>query len=190
MRPDSLTSYQKKFLDDPARYAVMLAATKTGKTTMLIQWMLEQALQRSDGQECWWVAPVYQVSKIAFNRMKRYCLQIREQSNKQGFAFEFKKNASGLSIDFVSPNAGLMRFKSADKPDNLYGEDVHALVVDEATRMKRDAWTALRTTLTKTKGQARVIANVKGSNTWVDDLKDEANYSEDVSYYKITLKTR
>jgi hypothetical protein len=36
--------------------------------------------------------------------------------------------------------------QSADNPDTLYGEDVHAAVIDEASRMKEDSFYAVRST--------------------------------------------
>jgi hypothetical protein len=42
--------------------------------------------------------------------------------------------------------------KSGEKPDGLYGEDVFAAVIDEASRMREEAWHALRSTLTATRG--------------------------------------
>jgi len=44
----------------------------------------------------------------------------------------------------------------------LYGEDVYGAVIDEASRMKEDAWTAIQSTLTATRGPVRIIGNVKG----------------------------
>lgn len=186
-RPEGLTWYQKQFLNDPARYAVMEAATKTGKTTALIQWMIEQAMQRKRGQACWWLAPTLAQTDIAFKRSLEYLRQIGTQAQKQGFSFHLKVNSVQKSIEFLSPVGGTIVFRTADNADRLYGEDVYSLVCDEATRMKRESWTAARSTLTKTRGKARIIANVKGTRNWVADLKKEAAYSDEVSYYKVTF---
>ena len=35
-------------------------------------------------------------------------------------------------------------------------------MIDEASRMKEDAWTAIQSTLTATRGPVRIIGNVKG----------------------------
>ena len=47
-------------------------------------------------------------------------------------------------------------FKGGDHPDALYGEDVWAAVIDEATRCKEEAWHAVRTTVTATGGPMRI----------------------------------
>lgn len=77
--------------------------------------------------------------------------------------------------------------KSAEKPDNLYGEDVYAAVFDEASRAREDAWFALRSTLTATRGKVRIIGNVKGRKNWAYKLARKAESGEPgMSYQKIT----
>ena len=39
-------------------------------------------------------------------------------------------------------NGAVLRFGSADKPDSIYGEDSNAVVLDEASRCKIEAWEA------------------------------------------------
>jgi hypothetical protein len=63
-------------------------------------------------------------------------------------------------------HGAVLGFKSADNPDSLYGEDVYGAVMDEASRAKADSWHALRSTLTATRGRARLIGNVKGKKNW------------------------
>ena len=80
-------------------------------------------------------------------------------------------------------------FKGADKPDALYGEDVYAAVMDEATRCKEEAWHALRTTLTATRGPIRIIGNVKGRRNWAYMLARKAESGEvGMGYAKITAQ--
>jgi hypothetical protein len=62
----------------------------------------------------------------------------------------------------LSRKEAIISFKSGEKPDNLYGEDVWAVVVDEASRTREEAYWALRSTLTATGGPIRIIGNVKG----------------------------
>ena len=66
----------------------------------------------------------------------------------------------------ILPNGAIMSFKSGEKTDNLYGEDVWAAVMDEASRMRKEAFYAVRSTLTATCGPIRIIGNVKGRKTW------------------------
>lgn len=120
------------------------------------------------------MAPVYPQSEIAFRRFKA--------------AFPttlYTANESKLS--FTLPNAAIIWFKSGEKPDNLYGEDVWAVVVDEASRLREEAWHAIRTTLSATQGRALIIGNVRGKKNWAWRLAREAEKgAPNLSYHRIT----
>lgn len=125
------------------------------------------------GHNFWWVAPVYTQAKIAFRRMK--------DGLPKGL---YVSNESELFVRL--PNGAMIWFKSAEKPDNLYGDDVHAAVLDEASRMREEAWHAIRSTLTATKGPIRVIGNVKGRKNWFFRMARLAEQgSENMSYAKL-----
>jgi phage FluMu gp28-like protein len=170
-----LTTYQEAILDAPERYTITAAATKCGKTASHIIWIFEQALQLKDNQSVWWIAPVYQQAEIAFRRMK-------SQVSEKNF---FISNESKLTL--ILPNGARIEFKSGEKPDNLYGDDVYAAVVDEASRMREESWYALRSTLTATKGKCKMIGNVKGKKNWFYKLGERARLGEDdYKFFKIT----
>jgi phage FluMu gp28-like protein len=136
-----------------SRYAFIEATSKGGKTFGCIVWLAEQAMRGRSWQNFWWVAPVYAQAKIAFRRLKR------------GLPREtFTANESEMTITLA--NGAIIWFKSGDHPDTLYGEDVFAAVMDEASRIVEDSWHALRSTLTATKGPVRCIGNVKGRKNW------------------------
>ena len=170
-----LTTYQQAILDAPERYTITAAATKCGKTASHIIWIFEQALLLKDNQSVWWIAPVYQQAEIAFRRMK-------SQISEKDF---FISNESKLTL--ILPNGARLEFKSGEKPDNLYGDDVYAAVVDEASRMREESWYALRSTLTATKGKCKMIGNVKGKKNWFYKLGERARLGEaDYKFFKIT----
>lgn len=145
----------------PERFAVVEASTKSGKTLGCIFWMLELAMGLKAGQCAWWVAPVAGQARIAYDRIKRYLPKRL-----------FGSHDTDRTITLA--NGAVIWFKSGEKPDNLYGEDVHGVVVDEATRMRPEAWTALRTTITATLGRVRIIGNVKGRKNWAYALARKA----------------
>jgi hypothetical protein len=170
-----VTNYQREILDAEERYTITAAATKCGKTASHIIWIFEQALKLKENQSVWWVAPVYQQAEIAFRRMKT-------QVNIKDF---FITNESKLVLTL--PNGARIEFKSGEKPDNLYGDDVYAAVVDEASRMREESWFALRSTLTATKGKCKLIGNVKGKKNWFYKLGERARIGEkDYKFFKIT----
>ena len=172
-----ISDYQRKIIDSPARFTVTEAATKTGKTASHIIWLNEQplALNLKEGQSVWWVAPVYVQAEIAFNRLKS---QITDRNY-------FKVNETKLTLTL--PTGAKIQFKSAEKPDNLYGDDVYAAVFDEFTRAREESWHALRSTLTATRGKCKFIGNVKGKKNWGYRMAQRAKAGEEeYEYFKIT----
>lgn len=166
---------QREAIFDPRRYSFIEATTKAGKTAGCIVWLFEQALHGKDGTNYWWVAPVSGQADIAFRRMLRSIpADLRNE------------NQTLKTITLVTGT--VIWFKSADKPNSLYGEDVYAAVVDEASRMKEEAWHAVRSTLTATRGPVRVIGNVKGRRNWFYQLarKAEKNDDPNYAYHRIT----
>ena len=139
-----------------------------------MSWIIEQALRGRSGQMFWWVAPVYPQARIAFRRLKK------------GFNRRFyTANESELTINLI--NGTTISFKSGEKPDNLYGEDVYAVVIDEATRLREESWHAIRSTMTATRGPVRIIGNVKGRKNWAYVLARKAESGErDWHYAKLT----
>lgn len=170
-----LAFYQTSAVFTEKRYSFVEATTKGGKTAVCLIWLLEQALQGQRNWNYWWIAPVYDQAKIAFNRMKH---------GLKGHLF--KANKSDLTITLIGGQ--VIRFKSGNKPDNLYGEDVYAAVIDEASRIAEESWVAVRSTLTATRGPIRVIGNVKGRKNWAFKLARiaERGVDPDMHYARIT----
>ena len=158
----------------PQRYSMIEASTKAGKTLGCLVWQATQALRDKKKMNHWWVAPVYPQSRIAYERAKK--MLPREL---------YSKNDTDLRLSLV--NGSTWWFKSGEKPDNLYGEDVASAVIDEASRLREEAWHAVRSTLTATKGPVRIIGNVKGRRNWAYQLARKAEGGEkDMSYHKLT----
>ncbi len=173
-RPPLYTKQQAAIFHE-ARYGVIEASTKSGKTHGAIAWLTEQALVHGrPGRHYWWVAPVYPQAKIAYRRLHRALPHEYQHSNE-----------SDLSITL--PNGAMIWFKSGEKPDNLYGEDVYAAVLDEASRMREESWHAVRSTLTATRGPVRIIGNVRGRRNWAYQLARKAEAGEPgMEYHRIT----
>ena len=176
VKKPKLTSYQKAFLYNDARFTITEASTKAGKTFAHIYWIYERAHKdwNKEGYNHWWVAPVYSQTEIAFNRLRRKLAQTGA----------YQINKSNLTI--TCPNGSVIHFKSADKPDNLFGEDVYSIVFDEAPRAKREAFYALRSTITATKGTMKMIGNFGGLANWMHQLKEKAITDKEYEYHKVT----
>lgn len=172
----SLTGYQLQHIFCPERISVVEASTKVGKTVSCIAWLIEQAtLTGAPGRQYWWVAPSFSQAKIAYGRCKR---GLHPQESRQ-------PNETALSITLL--NGAVLQFKSGEVPDNLYGENVYAAVIDEATRVREEAWFAIRSTLTKTKGMVRIIGNIKGTKNWAYQMARRAEGGErDMHFARLT----
>ena len=181
LRLPALYGKQYDAIHDTKRIVVIEAATKCGKTAGCLVWLLGNAWNdRGSSHAYWWVAPVFSQSKIAFDRMKAALRQADEAKRV------WKSHDTEMWIELASGSR--IWFKSGDDPDNLYGEDVYGAVLDEATRMKEDAWHAVRSTLTATRGPVRIIGNVRGRKNWVHAMAQRAlqNPDGDVAYHRLT----
>lgn len=167
---------QEAALFNDARYALCEASSKSGKTVGAMAWLLEQALvhRGAPGRSFWWVAPIFAQSRIPFRRLKRGL-------PREAYA------ANETELTLTLPNGAVLWFKGADHPDSLYGEDVFAAVIDEASRVKEESWHAVRSTLTATRGPVRLIGNVRGRRNWFYHLARRAQAGEPgMAYARIT----
>lgn len=169
-----LADYQLDGIFAEERYACIEASTKSGKTYGCLIWTVEQALEGEPGNNYWWVAPVNDQSDIAFRRLKLMIPRDHYTTNE---------TRSTISLS----NGTTIWCKSAERPDLLYGEDVWAAVIDEASRVKDESWHAVRSTLSYTGGPIRIIGNVKGRKNWFYKLARRAEAGQqDMHYTKVT----
>lgn len=179
---------QAAIVDDPARFTITEATTKAGKTMSHVEWLLERAQEFGRGNH-WWVATVSSQSGIAYrracDRLRGY-LESGKRKIQVGEPIPFRKHDTERWIDVFGARVW---FKSAEKPDNLYGEDVLSAVGDEVTRWREAAWHALYTTLTATGGRAKLIGNVKGRRNFAYQLARKAETGEpDWGHHRLTAQ--
>jgi hypothetical protein len=168
---------QRAAIYDPARYVWIEASTKSGKTVGCLQWIVNQATLMPRGGNAWWVAPIYAQARIAFDRLKRGlagCDQV-------------KVNETQCRIELPGPR--FIWFKGSENPDSLFGEDVSAACIDEASRVKEESWHAIRSTLTATEGPIRLIGNVKGrKNFFYRGCRAAQQGKAGHAYHKLTAQ--
>ena len=168
----SLTQDQFDIIDDPARFKVIVAGRRWGKTHLSLfdllmdkqfgAWVLPKAKN-------WFIAPTYRQAKnIAWTILKEIVYEYPE--------FIRKKNESELSIEFI--NGSLVELKGADNEDSLRGVGLTMANPDEFAFMKKEAWTeVLRPALTDKKGKATFIGTPDGFNYFYD-LYQQGNNQE------------
>jgi len=139
--------------NSPARFKVLAAGRRWGKTRLSVNEALSVAI---NGGHAWWVAPTYKTSNVGW-------LPIMRMSNAIPDA------AVRLSDKLVvMPGGGMIEIRSADNVDNLRGEGLDLVVVDEAAFVNKEAWAVLRPSLSDKKGKAILISTPKGRNWFWD----------------------
>lgn len=133
----------------------------------------------------WWVAPVYNQTRIGLDEMLKYLPTSRYQFYKQDMILELKK-ANG------SPHSRI-EFKSAQDPDKLRGFKVNMALLDEADRMLEESFVSVYTTLAPVRGRAYIISTPKTRSgffyqEWMKGQKESPTY--DPRYFSMTMPTR
>ena len=146
---------QLAFHNSKARYRIMAAGRKFGKTHMLtfeaFTWL------GIPGAMVWWVAPYYSVAQIGYRRFVKLIPKITIRSID-------KKN---LMIEMI--NGAQLWFKSADSPDGLVGEGIDFLILDEAARVPDVVWyETLQPNLADPRraGHMAAISTPRGKANW------------------------
>ena len=146
---------QKEIRAHPARYKVIDAGRRWGKTRLGLLMCLETALA---GGRTWWVGLTYKSLRPAWRDLARIARQIGGARIQE----------SDLLVTF--PNGGEVMARTAEDPVNLRGEGLDGVVIDEAAHLKQDVWDgSIRPSLMDRAGWAILISSPAGMN-WFHDL--------------------
>jgi hypothetical protein len=170
-----LSDYQRAFLYNPHRFTVTEAATKIGKTLSHSWWLFELAHAPSmQGDEYLWLAPTHAQAEMVFNDVAR----------KVAETGAYRINRSALTIE--TPEGGILRYKTAEIPDNLYGpSNIEAIVGDEFTRWRPLVWPVVRSLATARRCPVKLIGNYIGEHNWGHRLAVENQADPDWAYFRI-----
>lgn len=166
----------------PARLAVCEASTKAGKTAGALRWLIGEALADKEPTSSLYLTYVYKQAEKMFERLERW-LKKMDPDKTVWFSNKTKLCITVKHGGFES----LIWFMGSDNYDAVYGSDYVRVVVDEASRMRPEAWHAARSTTTATQGKIRIIGNVRGRRNWAYQLARKAEAGgEGMSYHKMT----
>lgn len=187
-KPDFFYPMQEKIINCKKRFTFTISGNKTGKTLSHIVWLNEKALLEDSGTEYCWLSPYVKTSEIAFNLLQKIIMRssvykkLEETNSYNNFYF----NNSKLFIKY--PNANIIRFFSGQNIDPIYGHEFYGAVVDEAARLKEEAYNALLTTMFATQGPIKLISNPTIKNNWFYKyyIKAKNGELEDAQAYKLT----
>lgn len=169
---------QRAVFYDPARTVVCEATTKAGKSVGGLAWLLDGAFAWLDGKSALWVSPVHAQAKVQFSRLERWLME----ADPKREIWEANR-----SDGWIQPGESRIWFKGSENYDSIYGSDYGAVVMDEASRHREEAWPAVRSTTTATGGQIRIIGNVRGRRNWAYRMARRAEAGEGgMAYHKLT----
>ena len=153
----NLTKPQSSIFKDAARFRVVVAGRRFGKTYLSTIELIRQALS-GQNKNCWYIAPTYKAAKeIAWDML----LKIVPQE------YITKTNETALTLTLA--NGSLISLKGAEKPDNLRGRALDFVVLDEFADMRKEAWyEVIRPSLSDRQGTALFIGTPKGRNHFYD----------------------
>lgn len=143
-----------------------------GGTIGCAMWLVAKAWANPETLN-WWTAPVYRQAKIGWAKCAR--MLPREMLEVKG---------STLEIFF--PNGSIIEARTGEDPDKLLGEEVSALVIDEAPRFREESFNNLRTTISVTQAPVKAIGNPKGRN-WFFRLFTKGLDSSETEYKSFAM---
>jgi hypothetical protein len=164
---------QQQILQDPHRFKVLDCGRRFGKTEYCAIEHVIKALAGKPDSVQWMIAPTYSTSKIMWRKLK----EIIRKCGLSDYVSEIKEGE--LYIRFI--NGTTIWCKSADNPENLVGEGLSHVSLDEFGIMKPDVWyESIRPALLDKGGSATFIGTPNGKNHFYDLFcKEDPNW---VSY--------
>jgi len=164
-----LHAKQEEVFYDSARFKVVVAGRRFGKTTIAIFEIIKNAFQNK-GSLSWFLSPTYTQSKMIAWRMLLSYLDPDVIVKK----YE-------MELRLILEGGSEICLKGCDNEDSLRGVGVDFVVLDEYAQMKPTVWyEVIRPMLTDTKGSALFIGTPKGKNAlwelWIKGQKQENDF--------------
>lgn len=165
----SLLPWQQQVWDNPARFKVVAAGRRTGKSRLAAYLLIFYALQVKKGH-VFYVAPTQaQARDILWQTLMELGHPVIKGSH-----------INNLQITLI--NGATISLKGADRPETMRGVSLKFLVMDEYADMKPQVWEQiLRPALADQKGSALFIGTPMGRNHFYE-LYQYAGLGEDDTY--------
>jgi hypothetical protein len=143
---------QAKVFNCEARFRVLVAGRRFGKTFLALAEMMSVATQHN--RLIWYVGPNdHQSKRIVWDRLKALTRP------------HWAKPASETELRIHLDSGSSIVVNGAFNPDTLRGDGLDLIVLDEYASMKPEAWTEVfRPALTDRQGRALFIGTPKGCN--------------------------
>ena len=145
-----------EILDHPARFKVICAGRRWGKTVLALMWLLDGKIKPMERR--WFIAPTYRQGKMIVLPLLR---EIARNTNSA----TLKESELTISFD----NGAEVSIKGADNEDSLRGAGLNRVVMDEYAYMKPHVWEEIVfPMLATTQAPALFIGTPDGYNQFYD----------------------
>ena len=152
--PIDLHPGQRRVVDAPARFKVVSAGRRFGKTLLAIEWLALMHGGAIDGRPVAFFSPTYKLLLDVWADMERTLKPVTRKANR-----------TEMRIELIT--GGMIDFWTLEDKDAGRGRKYSRVVIDEAAhaRYLKDAWEqAISPTLTDYGGEAWFISTPKGMN--------------------------
>jgi predicted phage terminase large subunit-like protein len=152
----SLLPWQEEVYNDPARFKVIAAGRRTGKTQLAAWTLILAALQATKGK-VFYVAPTQQQARdVIWHTILDLGKDVISSAHVNNLEI---KLINGISINL----------KGGDRPETMRGVSLNYVVLDEYADVKPEVWELiLRPALADLKGKAMFIGTPMGRNHFYD----------------------
>jgi hypothetical protein len=168
-----LHANQLRIYDSPAKVKVVNCGRRFGKTVLAGNVVVTKAFTVPDSMS-WIISPRYAQTMIMWRMINKIIpKQYITDSSKGDLWIELE-------------NGSMLYAKSADNPDSLVGEGLDLAVLDEAARIKADAWeVSIQPALMDRDGDALLLSTPKGKNWYYQEfLKGEPAMKDEYPEYE------
>ena len=166
---------QAQVMDSPARFKVVTCGRRWGKTELGMTSIITAAL--AENKRCWWLAPTRKMASQVWRDLKSTLKPLKSKQISE----------SERRIDL--PGGGMIAIQSAWYPDNLRGDGLDFVVLDEAAYMNPQLWIQIiRPMLATTLGSALFLSTPNGRNWFYNlhQLGEDPQWSDWQSFHFTT----
>ena len=165
----SLLPWQRRVWEDPARFKVIAAGRRTGKSRYAALRALVKAMQSERGH-IFYIAPTQSQAR---DIMWGMLLELGES---------VIKHAHINNMQVTLTNGSKISLKGADRPETMKGVSLAMVILDEYAEMKPLVWSeVIRPALADLKGEAIFIGTPLGRNHFWE-LSQHAGQSSEVNW--------
>lgn len=175
MQIATLSTAQKTILTDQARWKLVRASRRFGKTYLAACWLLQRA-GKMPGSKHWFVALTQKSAReIVWGKLLDLIPPNRIKSKSE------------QKLEIVLTNKSIIALRGVDVPDNLRGSGLDSIVCEEYAFWPDDIFNRiLRPQLADTLGHAMFISSPNGHNHFYE-LEEKLKLDSNAKVYHYTI---